>query len=109
MREKPASFADHYSQPRMFLLSLSPVEKDHTIQAYTFELGKCYETAIRERTLRVLANIDPTSAPASPKVWACQHPSRPNNWRPQGPARGPQGDLRRRNGAADHRTESRHA
>jgi catalase len=59
VREKPASFADHYSQPRMFWLSLSPVEKDHTIQAYTFELGKCYETAIRERTLQVLANIDP--------------------------------------------------
>ena len=59
VREKPASFADHYSQPRMFWLSLSPVEKDHTIQAYTFELGKCYETAIRERTLQVLANVDP--------------------------------------------------
>jgi catalase len=59
VREKPASSADHYSQPRMFWLSLSPIEKDHTIQAYTFELGKCYETAIRERTLQVLANIDP--------------------------------------------------
>jgi catalase len=59
VREKPASFVDHYSQPRMFWLSLSPVEKDRTIQAYTFEVGKCYETAIRERTLQVLANIDP--------------------------------------------------
>lgn len=59
VREKPASFADHYSQPRMFWLSLSPVEKDHTIQAFTFELGKCYETVIRERTLSALANIDP--------------------------------------------------
>jgi catalase len=59
VRDKPASFADHYSQPRMFWLSLSPVEKDHTVQAFTFELGRCYETAIRERMLAVLANVDP--------------------------------------------------
>ena len=28
------------------------------IQAYTFELGKCYEKPIRERQLLALANID---------------------------------------------------
>ncbi|MFD3450718.1 catalase [Streptomyces sp. NPDC058691] len=59
VREAPASFADHYSQPRLFWLSLSPVEREHTIAAYTFELGKCYEEAIKERALRALAHIDP--------------------------------------------------
>ncbi|MFE2757099.1 catalase [Actinosynnema sp. NPDC059335] len=57
-RRAPASFADHYSQPRMFYRSLSPVEKEHLIRAFTFELGKCYEQAIKERELRVLANVD---------------------------------------------------
>jgi len=57
-RKSPASFDDHYSQPRLFFRSLSPVEQDHVIQAYTFELGKCYEKAIRERQLLALANID---------------------------------------------------
>jgi catalase len=57
-REKPASFGDHFSQPRMFWASLSPVERDHVIAAYTFELSKCYETVIRERVLAVLANVD---------------------------------------------------
>jgi catalase len=42
----------------MFWKSLSPVEKEHTIRAFTFELGKCYEQAIKERELRVLANVD---------------------------------------------------
>ena len=28
-----------------------PVEQDHVIQAYTFELGKCYEKPVRERQL----------------------------------------------------------
>ncbi|MGQ0632615.1 MAG: catalase [Sporichthyaceae bacterium] len=57
-REKPASFDDHYSQPRMFFASLTPVEQDHVIAAYTFELGKVYEQAIKERVLTTLANID---------------------------------------------------
>ena len=58
VRAAPVSFDDHFSQPRLFWLSLSPVEKDHVVQAFTFELGKCYEQAIKERELQVLANID---------------------------------------------------
>ncbi|MGS2586243.1 catalase [Streptomyces hebeiensis] len=58
-RDAPASFADHFTQPRLFWLSMTPVEREHIIAAYTFELGKCYEQAIKERALRVLANIDP--------------------------------------------------
>ncbi|WP_326615752.1 catalase [Streptomyces decoyicus] len=59
VREAPASFDDHFSQPRRFWLSMSPVEREHIIGAYTFELNKCYEQAIKERALQVLANIDP--------------------------------------------------
>jgi catalase len=58
LRKSPASFADHYSQPRLFWNSLTPVEREHTIRAFTFELGKCYEQAIKERELLVLANVD---------------------------------------------------
>ncbi|WHT18421.1 catalase [Crossiella sp. CA-258035] len=59
-RQSPTSFADHYTQPRLFWLSLSPVEKEHVVRAFTFELGKCYEQTIKERQLLVLANVDPT-------------------------------------------------
>jgi catalase len=38
---------------------MTPVEKEHIIRAYTFELGKCYEQTIKERQLQALANIDP--------------------------------------------------
>ncbi|MEV5952349.1 catalase [Streptomyces sp. NPDC051987] len=58
-RQPPETFADHFSQPRRFWLSMSPVEREHIIGAYTFELGKCYEQAVKERGLQVLANIDP--------------------------------------------------
>ena len=57
-RKSPASFDDHYSQARLFFRSLTPVEQDHVIQAYTFELGKCREEAVRQRQLLALANID---------------------------------------------------
>jgi catalase len=57
-RKSPAFFDDHYSQARMFYRSLTPLEQDHVIQAYTFELGKCREAAIRQRQLLALANID---------------------------------------------------
>ncbi|QES47259.1 catalase HPII [Streptomyces venezuelae] len=59
VREAPASFSDHFTQPRLFWLSMTPPERDHIIAAYTFELNKCYEQAVKERTLKVLANIDP--------------------------------------------------
>ncbi|MEU4358292.1 catalase [Streptomyces virginiae] len=58
VREAPASFGDHFSQPRLFWLSMSAVEREHIIAAYTFELAKCYEQAVKERTLAVLANVD---------------------------------------------------
>ncbi|MEU7380432.1 MULTISPECIES: catalase [unclassified Streptomyces] len=59
VREAPETFADHFSQPRRFWLSMSPVEREHIIGAYTFELGKCYEQSVKERGLQVLANVDP--------------------------------------------------
>ncbi|MEV4711698.1 catalase [Micromonospora sp. NPDC049374] len=59
VRASPASFDDHFSQARLFWLSMSPVEREHIVRAYTFELGKCYHQAIKERQLQCLANIDP--------------------------------------------------
>ncbi|MGW0931250.1 catalase [Streptomyces sp. NPDC002644] len=59
VRAQSETFDDHFSQPRRFWLSMTPVEREHIIAAYTFELGKCYEQAIKERNLQILANIDP--------------------------------------------------
>ncbi|WP_407840634.1 catalase [Streptomyces sp. DSM 116496] len=59
VRDASASFDDHFSQPRLFWLSMTVVEREHIIAAYTFELGKCEEQVVRERVLAVLANIDP--------------------------------------------------
>jgi catalase len=58
VRSSPASFDDHFSHPAMFYRSLSPLEQAHLVEAFTFELGKCYEQAIKERELQVLADVD---------------------------------------------------
>jgi catalase len=58
VRANPVSFDDHYSQAAMFYRSLTPLEQAHIVEAFTFELGKCYEQAIKERELQVLANVD---------------------------------------------------
>ncbi|MCH8611943.1 catalase [Arsenicicoccus dermatophilus] len=58
VRANPATFDDHFSQPRMFFRSMTPLEQDHIVSAYTFELAKCETPAIRERQVQCLANID---------------------------------------------------
>ena len=58
VRAKPVSFEDHFSQATMFWASMSPVEKTHIVEAYAFELGKCYEQSVKERMLVNLAKID---------------------------------------------------
>jgi catalase len=58
VRANPVSFDDHFSQATMFYRSLTPLEQAHIVEAFTFELGKCYEQAVKERELGVLANVD---------------------------------------------------
>ena len=61
-RLRSASFADFYSQARLFFLSQSPVEQGHMIEAFHFELGKVDEMAIRQRMVTLLFNVDPNLA-----------------------------------------------
>ena len=58
VRERSETFADHYSQPRLFWRSMSEPEQRHIVSAFTFELSKVSTTAIRRRMLGHLANID---------------------------------------------------
>src|SRR5699024_8812862 len=58
VRDSPATFDDHYSQATLFYTSRTEVEKAHVAEAYTFELGKCYEEAIKIRQVEQLAYID---------------------------------------------------
>ncbi|ACK52483.1 Catalase [Methylocella silvestris BL2] len=62
LRIRPASFADHYSQARLFFRSLDPAEQAHLASAIVFELSKVSNEAIRTRMLSNLVNVDPALA-----------------------------------------------
>lgn len=64
VRERSKSFLDHFSQATLFFNSQSEEEKNHIIQALTFELGKVETLAIRERMLGILSKIDKGMATA---------------------------------------------
>jgi catalase len=58
MRIRPESFADHYSQARMFFLSQTETEKNHIVAALVFELSKVETPAVRERVVSHLLHVD---------------------------------------------------
>lgn len=58
IRARSKSFLDHFSQARLFFNSQSDPEKNHIIDALSFELGKVKMVDIRERMLGVLAHIE---------------------------------------------------
>jgi catalase len=63
-RVRPASFADHFSQARQFLLSQTPIEQKHISDALVFELSKVERPDIRTRLVARLRNVDEDLATA---------------------------------------------
>jgi catalase len=58
IRERSASFMDHFSQAKLFFNSQSEPEQRHIVDALSFELGHVQAVEIRERMLRTLAQVD---------------------------------------------------
>jgi len=61
-RIRPESFADHYSQARMFFRSMHEAEQNHMVSALVFELSKVELGHVRVRTLANLRNVDESLA-----------------------------------------------
>jgi catalase len=58
MRIRPESFADHYTQARLFFLSQTKPEQNHIVAALVFELSKVETAEIRERVVGQLIHVD---------------------------------------------------
>src|SRR6201986_4354803 len=58
LRVRPASFADHFTQARMFFASQTVPEQNHIVSALVFELSKCVVPRVREAVLSGWVNID---------------------------------------------------
>jgi catalase len=62
VRGRSDSFADHFTQARLFFNSQSEPEKQHIISAYSFELSKVNSVEIRTRYVAILQQIEPELA-----------------------------------------------
>ena len=62
LRIRPESFADHYSQARLFFISQTEPEQNHIVSALVFELSKCLVPRVREAVLSRLIHIDESLA-----------------------------------------------
>ncbi|KZE37165.1 catalase [Bhargavaea cecembensis] len=58
IRARSESFSDFFSQPRIFWNSLTPIEKQHTIEALSYQLGRCRNISVREQNVDILAKVD---------------------------------------------------
>jgi catalase len=59
VRARPQSFDDHHSQATLFWNSMTDVEREHIVGAFSFELGNCTTPEIVQRAVANLANVHP--------------------------------------------------
>ena len=58
VRLRAETFADHYSQARLFYRSQTEIEQSHLASAIVFELSKVTLQHVRQRVLGNLGNVD---------------------------------------------------
>ena len=64
VRLRSETFVDHFTQARLFYVSLSAPEQKHLTDALRFELGKVQSQGVRERMTANLARVDSALAAA---------------------------------------------
>ncbi|MFC0522688.1 catalase [Pontibacillus salicampi] len=58
IRARSESFKDHFSQATLFWNSMADHEKEHIINAYSFELGKVVSESVQQQVVNMLAHIN---------------------------------------------------
>jgi len=58
IRRRSEKFKDYFSQARLFFNSMSPIEKQHMIDAARFELGRVESPVVRQRMVALFDLVD---------------------------------------------------
>ncbi|WP_431803989.1 catalase [Halobacillus andaensis] len=74
VRARSESFKDHFSQATLFWNSMSDAEKQHIIQAFSFELGKVEDPSVKQQVVDMYANVSLELAQAFAKNIGCNVP-----------------------------------
>jgi len=57
IRARSEGFKDHFSQARLFWNSMTPVEKEHIVKAFCFEVGKVQSMDVRKQVVEMFAHV----------------------------------------------------
>ncbi|QTD42647.1 catalase [Sporosarcina sp. Te-1] len=75
VQARSESFADHFSQAKLFWNSMSKTEKKHIVDAFSFELGKVKSKSVRQQVVDMFANVDVGLATAVAEAVGVEFPS----------------------------------
>ncbi|MBB4826111.1 catalase [Sporosarcina luteola] len=75
VQARSESFADHFSQAKLFWNSMSKTEKKHIVDAFSFELGKVKSKSVRQQVVDMFANVDVGLATAVAEAIGVEFPS----------------------------------
>lgn len=84
IKARDDSFRDHFSQATAFYNSLSDVEKEHIINAFSFELTKVQRKEIRQNVVDMFANVDEDMAKAIADNVGADTPDKERGFDPAG-------------------------
>ncbi|WP_297281557.1 catalase [uncultured Anaerococcus sp.] len=84
IQARTESFRDHFSQATMFYKSLSEVEQEHIINAFSFELSKVKRPEIRQNVVDMFANVDEDMAKEIAKNIGTESPDKERGFDPEG-------------------------
>ncbi|RZH69835.1 catalase-related domain-containing protein, partial [Staphylococcus aureus] len=58
IQKRSESFKDYYSQAKLYLNSLTKPEFDHTVDGFSFEIGKCKSAMVKQNAVNQLNKVD---------------------------------------------------
>ncbi|MBP1971019.1 catalase [Virgibacillus natechei] len=58
VQARSESFKDHFSQAKLFWNSMSATEKQHIIDAFSFEVGKVKSMNVRQQVVEMFSHVD---------------------------------------------------
>lgn len=75
IQARSESFADHFSQAKLFWNSMSIPEKKHIVDAFSFEVGKVKSMSVRQQIVDMFANVDVGLATALAEAVGAEFPT----------------------------------
>ncbi|MGN7388061.1 catalase [Sporosarcina sp. SAFN-015] len=75
IQARSESFADHFSQAKLFWNSMSIPEKKHIVDAFSFEVGKVKSRSVRQQIVDMFANVDVGLATALAEAVGAEFPT----------------------------------